>query len=94
MCVNHSLFYQQVIQNTSGADVVEEGVVVLSAKQGTWEHDGVEWNVVLGHELVELDLLGILPPSLPVCACHCKNYNAALTKHCYCSCNHKDHGQQ
>ena len=46
--------------------MIEEGVVVLSAKQGARENNRVEWNVVLGHELVELDLLGVLPPSLPV----------------------------
>ena len=45
---------------------LRRGIVVLGAKQGTWEHDGVKWNVILGHELVELDLLGVLPPSLPV----------------------------
>ena len=51
---------------TSGREVVDYSVAIISPKQGAWEHDRVEWNVVLGHELVQLYLLGILPPLPPV----------------------------
>ena len=46
--------------------MVEQGVVVLSTYQGTGEHDCVEGNIVFSHELVELHLFWVLPPSLPL----------------------------
>ena len=51
---------------TCGTDVIQESVVFIRSELGTREDDSVEGNVVLGHELVELNLLGILPPFLPV----------------------------
>ena len=51
---------------TCGTDVIQESIVFIRSELGTWEDDSVEGNVVLGHELVELNLLGILPPFLPV----------------------------
>ena len=46
--------------------MIQESIVFIRSELGTWEDDSVEGNVVLGHELVELNLLGILPPFLPV----------------------------
>ena len=66
MLHNKLRHHYNIIQITRRADVVEEGIVILGPKQGAWEHDCMEWNVVLGHKLVELDLLGVLPPALPV----------------------------
>ena len=51
---------------TCGTDVIQESIVFIRSELGTREDDSVEGNVVLGHELVELNLLGILPPFLPV----------------------------
>ena len=51
---------------TCGTGVIQESVVFIRSELGTREDDSVEGNVVLGHELVELNLLGILPPFLPV----------------------------
>ena len=50
---------------TCGTDVIQESVVFIRSKLGIREDDSVEGNVVLGHELVELNLLGILPLFLP-----------------------------
>ena len=46
--------------------MVEQCVVVLGSQQAAWEHDGMEWDIVLGHELVELDIVRVLPPFLPL----------------------------
>ena len=46
--------------------MVEQSVVAVSTKQGAWKDNSVERNVVLGHELVELHFLGVLPPLLPL----------------------------
>ena len=46
--------------------MVEQSVVAVSPKQGAWKDNSVEGNVVLGHELVELHFLGVLPPLLPL----------------------------
>ena len=43
---------------TRRAHVVEEGVVILCPQEGAGEHHSVEGNIVLGHELVLLDLRG------------------------------------
>ena len=45
--------------------MVEQGVIVFGTNQRTGEHHSVKGNIVLGHELVELNLLWILPPPLP-----------------------------
>ena len=44
----------------------QQGAAYLGSNQGGREDDAVERHVVLGHELVELHLLGILPPLLPL----------------------------
>jgi hypothetical protein len=46
--------------------MVEQCIVIVSPQQRTGKHHGVEGNVVLGHELIVIHLLGILPPSLPL----------------------------
>lgn len=46
--------------------MVEQGVIVVSSQQRRWEDHSVERNIVFGHELVELDLVRILPPSFPL----------------------------
>ena len=46
--------------------MVEQSVVAVSTKQGAWKDNSVKRNVVLGHELVELHFLGVLPPLLPL----------------------------
>ena len=46
--------------------MVEQCIVVLRAQQGAREHDSMERDVVLGHELVELDIVRVLPPFLPL----------------------------
>jgi len=46
--------------------VVEQSVVAFSPKQGAWKDDSMEGNVILGHELVELHSLWVLPPLLPL----------------------------
>lgn len=51
---------------TSGDEVVDERIRVMSAELGRWKHDGMEGNVVLGHELVVDDLIFVLPPAFPV----------------------------
>ena len=38
--------------------MVEENVVILCPQEETREHHSVEGNIVLGHELVQLDLRG------------------------------------
>ena len=43
---------------TCRAHVVEEGVVILCPQEGAGEHHSVEGNIILGHELVLLDLRG------------------------------------
>ena len=40
--------------------------LLACAKQSAGEDNAVEGNIVLGHELPVLNLLGILPPQLPV----------------------------
>ena len=40
--------------------------LLACAKQGAGEDHAVEGDIVLGHELPVLNLLGILPPQLPV----------------------------
>src|SRR3989344_490910 len=51
-----------VVQVLGGADGMEEGPVAAACHQGGREDDAVEGNVVLAHELVELHVLGVLPP--------------------------------
>ena len=46
--------------------MVDQGPLVAGAQQGCWEDDGVEGDVVLGHELVELNLVWVAPPPLPL----------------------------
>lgn len=46
--------------------MIEKRVIVLRSYEGTREHDRVEGDIVLRHKLVQLDLIRILPPFLPV----------------------------
>ena len=46
--------------------MVDSGIAIVSPQQRAWEHDRMERNVVLCHELIELDLVGILPPLSPL----------------------------
>ena len=46
--------------------MVDSGIPIVSPQQRAWEHDRMERNVVLCHELIELDLVGILPPLSPL----------------------------
>ena len=46
--------------------MIKESVVVLSSNKGTGKDDGMEGDIVLSHELVELYLFRILPPFLPL----------------------------
>ena len=41
---------------TRGTDVIEKGIVVISTNKTARKDDRVEGNVVLGHELIKLDL--------------------------------------
>lgn len=43
---------------TCSNEVVHQGVVVISAQERAGEYDTVEWDVVLGHEVVEFNLTG------------------------------------
>ncbi len=52
--------------HTSGADIIQECVVISGSYEGAREDNSVEGNIVLGHELVEFDLIWVLPPSLPL----------------------------
>jgi hypothetical protein len=51
-----------VVEVLGGADGVEKSPVVTGGHQGGREDDAVERDVVLAHELVELHVLGVLPP--------------------------------
>ena len=42
------------------------GPGLLRTNHGRWEDHSVERDVVLAHELVELDILLVLPPLLPL----------------------------
>ncbi len=46
--------------------MIKQGVIVVGTNQRTGKDHGVEGYVVLGHELVELYLLRVLPPFLPI----------------------------
>jgi len=46
--------------------VVEEGVVILCPYQRAGKDNSVEGHIVLGHELIQLHLLRILPPLRPL----------------------------
>ena len=46
--------------------MVEEGVVILCPQQRAGKDNSVERHVVLGHELVQLHLLRVLPPLFPL----------------------------
>lgn len=43
--------------STCSNEVVHQGVVVISTQERAGEYDTVEWDVVLGHEVVELNLI-------------------------------------
>ena len=53
--------------------MVEQCIVILSPEQRTGKDHSVEGNVVLGHELVVFNLLGVLPPSLPLIRVACRD---------------------
>ena len=46
--------------------MIKKSVAILCSNEGTGEHDSVEGDIVLGHELIELYLVRILPPFLPL----------------------------
>lgn len=54
-----------IVQILSSADLVQQGPLLASANQGTRKHDGMEGNIVLAHELHQLDLVWVLPPVSP-----------------------------
>lgn len=54
-----------IVWFTCGTDVADDGVALIDCHEGRGKHNRVEWNVVLGHELIELHLsLGIRGPPL------------------------------
>ncbi len=50
---------------TCGTDMVEESEVIICPQQRCREHDGMEGNIVLSHELITLNILWRLPPLFP-----------------------------
>ena len=48
---------------------MQHRVWVLCAQEGAREDHRVEGNVVFAHELVELDIIGVFPPLVPVLLC-------------------------
>eukprot|EP00955_Chlamydomonas_euryale_P072501 361415-Chlamydomonas_euryale.AAC.10 len=46
-----------VVEVLGHADVAHHRPVLAGAQQGRWEDDGVEWHIVLAHELHHLDVL-------------------------------------
>ena len=45
--------------------MIDDGVSVIGPQERAWEHDRVERNVVLRHELVQLHVVRVLPPLSP-----------------------------
>ncbi|KAI3479573.1 hypothetical protein L1887_58385 [Cichorium endivia] len=66
-----------VLEVLGGVDVVEQRVGVLAADEARGEDDGVEAHVVLAHELVELDVVRVLPPLLPLVGVVCGDARVA-----------------
>ena len=46
--------------------MVQHGPLVAGTKLRRGKDDGVEGNVVLAHELVQADILRVVPPLLPL----------------------------
>ena len=57
--------------------MVESSPVPSVTDLHRWEVDCVEIHVVLAHELIEIDVLGIKPPLLPLGREICGNANIA-----------------
>lgn len=55
-----------VVEILCGVDMMKQSVVVLSPNLATREYDGMEGDVILAHELVQVYVVGVLPPLLPV----------------------------
>ena len=45
---------------------MQHGVRVMSRQESAGEDHTVEGNVILAHELIELDVLWVLPPEFPI----------------------------
>ena len=50
--------------HTCSHNMADGDITFISSKEGCGEHDGVEWDVIFGHELIQFDLniFGRLPP--------------------------------
>ncbi len=64
-----------VIQILSGWYVMQECPWVLSSKEGWREDHCVEWDIILSHELEELNIFRILPPLLPMVGIICCDWD-------------------
>lgn len=53
--------------------MVHHSPVVLGTKLAAREDDRVERNIVFTHELIELDIIGVLPPLFPLLGVACCN---------------------
>jgi hypothetical protein len=45
---------------------MKQGPILSGTLQTTGENDSVEWHIVLAHELIQLYIVRVLPPFLPV----------------------------
>lgn len=45
--------------------MVEHGIGIVGGQEGAGEDHGMESDIVLAHELIELHILRVLPPFLP-----------------------------
>lgn len=66
MSTNHRILLHLRFIRTSCADVVYHGPVFSSGNLDTREDDRVERHVVFTHELIQLYILGVLPPLGPI----------------------------
>jgi len=55
-----------VVKVLSGRDVMELSPWLSRSNKSRGEDHSVECNVILAHELVKLDVIGVLPPLLPL----------------------------
>jgi hypothetical protein len=53
--------------------MVQHGPLVASTELRRGENDSVEGNVILAHELVQADVLGVVPPLLPLICVVCSD---------------------
>lgn len=63
-----ALLVDLVVEELGGRDVVEHGEGVGGTQEGAGEDHGVEGYVVFAHELVELNVVVVLPPLFPFLA--------------------------